>query len=561
MLKALLTGVFIASLFMFFPIHKSTSEIGFLGGIRAVLLSFFNSMQLFAMGCEFGIVSEAVESCPEDISAAFRLWASALYAFAPVLTFSFVLSLFRNLSEYIKYLCAYFKDAYVFSELNEKSLVLASDVKKNHPDCVIVFTDVFIGNQESSYELVERARALRAICFKKDVLVVDFNKHSKNKALYFFTVGEDETENVNQALKLVSSYKKRDNTHLYVFSTKLSSELLLACVDKGCIKVRRVNRVQSLVNRVLYEKGEILFKSAREGSDGLKRISAVIVGMGDHGTEMLKAISWYGQMDGYDLVINAFDKNPLAEEKFTAMAPELMSDKFNGTYIEGEARYKIKVHSGTDVETASFVNRILEIKDTSYVMVALGNDEINIKTAISLRMYYERMGIHPVIQAIVYSSEQRNALEGIKNYNGQEYDIEFIGDTEASFAESVIIDSELEQEALQRHLKWGSEEEFWNYEYNYRSSMASAIHRKARIVCKIPGADKKTELLTESERVTIEALEHRRWNAYMRAEGYIYSGSKEKTSRNDLAKMHYDLVDYSQLSVEERKKDSNIGTE
>ena len=90
--------------------------------------------------------------------------------------------------------------------------------------------------------------------------------------------------------------------------------------------------------------------------------------------------------------------------------------------------------------------------------------------------------------------------------------------------------------------------------------MASAIHMKARIDCGIQCADKSEEELNEEERKVIESLEHRRWNAYMRAEGYVYSGSKEKSSRNDLAKMHNNLVDYSSLSKDDKLKDSRIGT-
>ena len=118
----------------------------------------------------------------------------------------------------------------------------------------------------------------------------------------------------------------------------------------------------------------------------------------------------------------------------------------------------------------------------------------------------------------------------------------------------------MEHLALERHLKWGQEEEFWQYEYNYRSSMASAIHMKARIACGIPGADKKEEDLTAAERAVIEPLEHRRWNTYMRSEGYVYSGSPDKSSRNDLAKMHHDLVAFASLAEEEKRKDSSVGT-
>ena len=163
-------------------------------------------------------------------------------------------------------------------------------------------------------------------------------------------------------------------------------------------------------------------------------------------------------------------------------------------------------------------------------------------------MCFERLNIHPVIQAVVQNSQQKTALEGIKNFRKHSYDIEFIGDLDSSYTEDVIIDSELEDKALELHLKWGDEEEFWTYEYNYNSSMASAIHIKAREWCGF----------AEDNSETVAALEHKRWNAYMRSEGYVFSGSKDKASRNDLAKMHHDLVDYSSLDEQDKDKDRKI---
>ena len=118
-----------------------------------------------------------------------------------------------------------------------------------------------------------------------------------------------------------------------------------------------------------------------------------------------------------------------------------------------------------------------------------------------------------------------------------------------------MLGSDLEKIALERHLKWGKEDEFWNYEYNYRSSMASAIHSKVRILCGIPGADKPEDQRTIAERDGIEVLEHRRWNTYMRSEGYVYSGSPDRASRNDLGKMHHDLIPFELLSEEDKRKD------
>ena len=73
----------------------------------------------------------------------------------------------------------------------------------------------------------------------------------------------------------------------------------------------------------------------------------------------------------------------------------------------------------------------------------------------------------------------------------------------------------------------------------------------------------KTENFKKSndwESKIIGALEHRRWNAYMRSEGYIFSGSTDESSRNDLAKMHHDLVDFSSLTEEEKRKDRKVAT-
>ncbi len=552
--NALFASVFVAAVFLFYPLHSPAA-----GWWRAFLLSVFHSMQVFTIGCDFEIVTEGIAACPDGLNTAYQLWAATLFVLAPIFTFGFVLSLFKDLSAYLKYLLSFFKQTYIFSQLNERSLTLAGDIKTGNPKAQIVFAGVQ-EEDEAVSPLMESAKRLDAICFKKDISAVDFKKHSPGKELSFFAIGDDETENLNQALKLIDDYRTRRGTNLYAFSTKVESELLLTSVDKGEIKVRRINEVRSLINRVLYEQGQTLFQSAGESEEGTRQICAVVVGMGRHGVEMVKALTWFCQMDGYSIQIHAFDKDPLAEEKFTALAPELMAPAYNGVNIPGEAQYQITVHSGLEAGTAAFAREIGKLHDATYALVALGNDDVNINTAVNLRMYFERAGIHPVIQAIVYSSEQKKALCGIKNYRGQAYDIEFIGDLESSYAEDVIIDSELEGEALRRHLKWGNEEAFWTYEYNYRSSMASAIHMKARIACGIAGAGKKEEELTDAERDTIEVLEHRRWNAYMRAEGYIFSGSKESSSRNDLAKMHHNLVDFSSLTDADKRKDSRVGS-
>ena len=177
---------------------------------------------------------------------------------------------------------------------------------------------------------------------------------------------------------------------------------------------------------------------------------------------------------------------------------------------------------------------------------------MNISVALKLRALFAKNGMHPVIQAVVYNAERKNALADIKNFKGQAYDIDFIGDLKTSFSSDVILHSDVEEVALSRHLKWGQESDFWKYDYNYCSSIASAIHRKMKSLCGIPGIDKAPAERTEEELWNLRRLEHRRWNAYMRSEGYSYA-----PKRYDLAKVHHCLVPFDELSPEDQAKDDD----
>lgn len=556
----LITAVFFSAGIAFYPIYDSIFKGDKFCIFKSIILSLHNAVRLFVVDADYTFIIDNVIGLSNGIQPFYTAYMAILFILSPFFTFGFILSFFKNLSASLKYWFNCFNEVYIFSELNEKSLTLAKSLKNNNFRRVVVFCDVFENNEEKSFELVGEAKDLGAICFKKDILNVNFRFHSSRKGLFFFAIGADQRENVNQALKLGEKYKDITNSHLYIFSNDIGSDLLLSTVNDNKMKVRRINEAQSLINRELYYNPGKIFSNYIEDSSNIKNISAVIIGMGEYGSEMMKTLVWFGQMDGYKIKINAFDQNSMAEDEFAMQCPEIIDPKYNRVQRSGEAYYDVTIQSNINVDSRSFIEKIRAIPDVTYVFVALGSDEKNIKTAVDLRMTFERMNIKPIIQAVVHNTGLAKSLNSITNYRGQKYDIDFIGDFESVYSEAVIIDSPLEDEALCRHLKWGSEDEFWKYEYNYRSSVASAIHMRARIACKISGAGKKEEELTKEEIDIIENLEHRRWNAYMRSQGYIYSGSKDKSSRNDLGKMHHDLVVFDELSEEDKRKDSRVGS-
>ncbi len=552
-LTFLMGGIAVSAIFFFFPICYTIYQGGASGLFISIFETVHNVLLLFVVCGDLGLISESVVDLEPGLRTAYEVFGAFFVTFSPLLTFGAVLSLFKNALMYQKFLMHYFSDAYIFSELNEKSLALAESLKDADKKCLLIFTDVFENEEERSYELGNNANALGALCFKSDIASIDFKFHSKKSQLHFMVMGEDESENISQTLTLTQKYQECENVRIDVFAKSIEAELLLKTVEKGKIKmIRRLNDVQSLISRILYETGGEIFEHSIEES-GEKRISALILGMGQYGLEMAKALTWFCQMTGYRFEMNVIDRNPDAEENFEMLCPELLSPKYNGTCIDGEPQYKINIYSGMDVNTSSFRKLLGQIPSPTYVFVCLGSDAQNVKSAIDIRSYYAENEFQPRIQAVLYNSSEKDALYKAK-YNDRndtaEYKIDFVGDIKTSYSQEVILNSEVEKKALERHLLWGCEESFWRYEYNYRSSVASAIHHKMKQLCNIPYAEVSPEKRPDKERDALRKLEHCRWSAYVRSEGYTY-GKK----RNDLAKKHPCLVPYDQLSEAEKAKD------
>ncbi len=556
---------------MFLPVYadyfKETGSI-ITQIIKTFFLSIHNTIRLFVIDSDFEMIKESTLTLAPFLKNAYPILSAVIFIIAPILTFGFVLSFFKELVASFMCWCSRKKDAYVFTELNEYSITLASDIRKNHPDALIVFTDVYKKeDDETMSELHERAQEIRAVCFKKDITVVKFKKHKPNKKLIFFILNEKEDENSKSFLHLNNTFKDRENTEIFLFSKNVISDLLISSFRDTKIKIRRIDYAQSLVSRTLYEQGyELLFERALPAKEdkNVKVISAVIVGLGQYGKAMTKALTWYCQMDGYRIKINAFDDDEKAQSKFESETQELLNPNYNGFYVDGEAQYCINIHSGMDYKTKEFDEKIKAIDDATFVFVSLGSDAANIECALKLRTLFERIGVKPCINTIVYDSKQKELLVNAKNHTNTPYEFNLIGGIDSTYSEAVVLDTELEEAGIEINRGYSKPDEdgtytsadnkFWKYDYNYRSSIASALHQMARIKCKIPGADKTKDEATAEETALIEVIEHRRWNAYMRTEGFVW-GEK----RNDLAKVHHNIVVFDKLSEEDKRKDSKVG--
>jgi len=554
-----------------------------------------------------------------------------LYAVAPLLAIGFVLTFLQAFSAHVRYFTHPWREVNVFSELNERSIALATSIRRQNPHSSIVFTEVVLTTNEPSMELIGRARALGALCFKSDILSIPLHRHSKKAQMSFFVMSSDDDNNLHQADAIIKhpKYSSREETDLYLFSDRIQSQVVLK-YRSGKVRVHRISYARLMVYDWLWRTplikdgtdaghkrpaGVDLFHNALPVGDDDRAISVVILGLGRYGTEMLKALSWYCQMDSetgsgsYRLTINAYDDDPRAEARFKVDYPELATcPSPTLTKPRQDAQYEIHVHGGVDTFSPELLMELQKLDAVTFIFVALGDDARNLEVAARVRQWLAREGQErlisirpPQILAVTYDSQLLQAplkaiqkkdvedlleeaekldtkatKEGISpqeaarlRYNAQASyrvadhlpHIELIGDINEVYSYDTINTSLLiEHNGWISHMMWAGvtndewdkhSHAFWNNEYYYTSSIPVPIHWRARRMLGLPGADPISREDSHSE--SLSRLEHARWNAFLRSEGFIQGTVKDLT----VAKTHPLLCPFDDLPDAEKNKDQN----
>lgn len=552
---------------LIFPVHL-TDFAGEAGAFwKAVFISLQNTMQVFSLDGDYDSFRAGIPELPQAAANAYLILGAVFHGIAPVITVGAIAAILSYFTGQIALALGLYSDLYVFSELNERSVLLAADCLKNSPVRVWPFKPkaVFASGRDESGEALPAGTEVPSICVRRDLLELPIRWWG-GKRVHFFLMGADDNENIQLMLGLAEKYGKHENGSIYFFNSTAVGAALMASVmtDEMVMRVRRIDVPQSLVYSYLYR--EDVFAAPVSEEDGVRQIRAAVIGAGRIGIEFLKAMIWCGQMPGYHLTVHVFDLDPGVEERFAGACPELMAR--NGLVEDGEARYTICFHRrdgdhGFDVRTKAFQDELEKAGRFSRVFVALGDDDLNIETAIRLREIFLREGQPDVkITAVVAGSVKNEALGKyeLKNCRKEPYGIEFIGDVRENYSWEVIMKSELERAGRENHEYWSRfapEEEQWSkkrefdrYDYYYRSSVAKEIRRSIRVKMHVPAADKPLAGRTAEERRGIQLVEHVGWNAYMRTEGYSYS-----PVRSDLARLHPLLVPFDRLPEEEQTKD------
>lgn len=317
-------------------------------------------------------------------------YVSLVAILVPCLTVRAVFGIFKETYNRLVY---FFKggNSHIFSELNEKSLCLARDIRKKDKKAVIVFADAHRNSSKKENPgLFGEAEELKAILTKRSVY--DFNfflqrpllikqlilKKERNYTLYL--IDEEETDNVKTGINLFNTYYEKNLT-VNIFSSLESSEAFVddtvALYESDKIKKDRVKAKLNLVNHAQIIAYDMLLKhpmyiaADRCNSDTL---SVLVVGTSNIAMECFKAAMWCGVMRNYNFKIRIIDseENKIRfDYRFADMAEE-----FEKAGVEIDFDY-----IPAKIDSAGFMDAVKSCHDANYIIVATDNDELTINTA------------------------------------------------------------------------------------------------------------------------------------------------------------------------------------
>ena len=559
-----ITGVAAAAIIWYLPVFGHADFA--VGGFDVFVRSVLSTIQLFTAEGFKDLPKELFTSLPK----LYVFFGNVLVLSAPFFTFALILSYFKTVSAYVSY-CLAWKEAYIFSELNDKSLSMAKSIKDdpNRKRCVIVFADIIDKNEESHLDLVDGAKVLDAILFRKDVEAVkwDILPRLFSKRLNFYLISEDESEKIRQAKHIVECYNTR-RCALYVFSDSEVSKNLLNSYNEHKdiypihLNLMRIDAVRLLTYSYLADNGVKLFKNATD-TGGLKVINATIVGFGKYGSEMLKALVWFCQMPGYKINLKVIDRDERCRSRFEAMLPGIKVGESHDD--DNDVRYQVEFITATFGESG-FIDAVSSLPEKNYFFISLGNDETNMLASTAIRCAREQAGKtdNPhtgddgdIVTTVIYSSDVKELVRP---------EVNVIGDLNTFYSYETITGNCLVKNGYEEHLLWsskcnnvsgpGDEDEITRNEYqlsayNFNSSIAKALHRRLheQMIDFYDGelhevlkgtrnfADAKdylSDIVKHSDSSDSLAktklaskIEHVRWNAYMRSEGFVYNKKRE----------------------------------
>lgn len=457
------------------------------------------------------------------------------------------------------------RDAYIFSDCNEKTLTIAESIDPEKKNIIFACSE---GGPDGAQK--ERIRAINGFFFEKTTAEILKGLIKKAGKIEVFLFGSREEDNLAELDKVCESAGTEGKAHVRVYAELC--ETPWSFYDEY-LKQHNTTDERFVINFVRTEEtfayNDLLqysiFEHAAETEESPeKEIKVLLVGMNARNLEMLKAILHLSQMPGYRLTVMVLDTGA-GRSILRRKMPEI-DDECDKV---GNAVYRLIYKENVLLESDSFEQIIgEEFADFTFAFIHVGEDLQNANLAMRLNALRARKNDNGNYRIQVNIERDRMAGQ----WNGDLTEkMDFVGSRRKVYDYDFITMSDLEKATVAIHNvryplsdparpSWVS---YCNNEYNRHSVYARtlAFRYKMQLIEKYYDADYS---ITAKDNVW-KIYEHMRWNVYTRTQGYVLadkelldaSGELDKKTRT-VARVHNDLVDYEELTKEEQDKDALV---
>ena len=226
----------------------------------------------------------------------------------------------------------YFYSLALFSELNEKSIILAQDMFKHYiirgssHSLKVIF-------HSSNREAIDRKALSKCIelgfSIDEESIETIISKESNEETRsVVFLLSENEEQNLLDVIGINSEFHSRRDIDVLCFSESKVSECIIdgineanLKVDKHSLVIKRIDTLRQNIYSYIADNSPFEYAVSIHGE---KWINIVIIGSDRYTMEMLKALLWCCQMAGYYLRIDLLSDTQNLEEHFAFECPGIV---------------------------------------------------------------------------------------------------------------------------------------------------------------------------------------------------------------------------------------------
>ena len=587
---------------------------------EAVKLSLLivDSIKSLRMSADYNEVTKQVEVFgSEGLDTALRQFRTWVYMMVPVTGFTLVYDVVAGFSPALRLFFLRRRPMFVFSQLNERSLLLAEDIakRKKADKPLLVFTDCGDG----SSKLYQSAKAIGAVCLEEPLRRCDEFGKSRLCCLFLMQQGKDgidDEENISMLRGLLSGencvWPQKNGCGIFFFTNsadtvesvraiKLDYKARMGEEENAKVKIHVVRDFAQSCAQLLDRQP--LWRVAENLAPG-EPLRLMVLGLNSFSKEMVKTLYWCAQLPEHplQLCLVAPEGSEGFERWLRRDKSEIIDSCTEGAdclrYRPGEYARPYAALSFVSADLNSLdINSFLNCKrrydfgsdeefclgDYDCFFIMGDRDGLNMQLAAELRrqLSYRYAGdeavkyIYTLIEDENLSRTVELRYEAHRLRSSYPVEMQAFGSLPQRYSWDIVsMDSAyLNKDSSgpvigDLHSLPGMEESRDDI-YNEWSDAARAVHRGYKMFCAgcavEPGEDRarateeylRRACSDEKLYFTLTWLEHRRWNAFLRAEGFrapagLYDALGSKSFEELCAQPQWRLKAYSYKNIPDR---------